>query len=622
MNKNDKIKWYSSFKTKLYMMMVFISIMPLLLFGNYYKKALTNEMEDAINKQQSLIANKVSNSVIELVKNLQYSMKAVALINNNILINGDSKSREEVLYGLFRTFPYLEEIKIISLNGQEITKISKRYTIPKDELNNVSDTSDFRVLNIGDDLIGKPSMDEDNTIVFEMGIPILINQEKFSGAIVAKISLRGVMKEISAINLPQGTYLMLVDEEGSLFGHSDFSQVLRKQEVLGSKGVTELVQLRKPVGYEPISQEFKTIIYNTYTGEEVLGVYGLIPSVNWGVVVEQPIEYSHKNLERIISNTNITILAIILGILAVGTIFISKFIQPISALSLGVNQVDEGNYEYKVPHKSNDELGRVIDAFNNMIVEMKKRKESEKFVIQAEKDAAIGMLAVGVAHEINNPMNNLGFYAADLEDRLENEDINQLMEQGIIKEYLNEISSQIERCTTITRSLLNFSRESERFIGEIDLNEIIEETLNLLIHRIRKQDLILTKEYNDSFKIYGDRSEIQQVLLNIITNSIDAMPLGGELTITLDKDEDNDEFTNIIVKDTGEGIPNENISKIFDVFYTTKPIGKGTGLGLSICQEIIGRLRGSINIESELGKGTEVTIKLQTYSEEKIDGFI
>lgn len=621
MKKNDKVKWYSSFKTKLYMML-FISIIPLLLFGNYYKKALTDEMEDAINKQHSLIANKVSNSVVELVKNLQYSMKAVALINNNILINGDSKSREEVLYGLFRTFPYLEEVKIISVNGQEITKISKRYTVSNDELHSIYDTYGFRVLNIGDDFIGKPSMDDDNNIVFEMGIPILINQEKFSGAIVAKISLRGVMKEISAIDLPQGTYLMLVDEEGSLFGHSDFSQVLRKQEVLGSKGVKELIRIRKPIGYDPISQEFKTIIYNTYTGDKVLGVYGLIPSVNWGVVVEQPIEYSHKNLEKIISNTNIIILGTILSILAIGTLFIGKFIQPISALSLGVNQVDEGNYEYKVPHKSNDELGRVIDAFNNMIVEIKKRKENEKFVIQAEKGAAIGMLAVGVAHEINNPMNNLGFYAVDLEDRLENEDINQLMEQGVITEYLKEISLQIERCTNITQSLLNFSREGEGLIGEIDLNEIIEETLNLLIHRIKKQDLKLIKEYSNDFKIYGERSEIQQVLLNIITNAIDSMLQGGELTITVAKNEKCDKFTNIIVKDTGEGIPKDNVSKIFDVFYTTKPIGKGTGLGLSICQEIIGRLRGSINIESELGKGTEVTIKLQTYSEEKIDGFI
>lgn len=604
------------------MMMLFISIIPLLLFGNYYKKALKNEMEDAINKQHSLIANKVSNSVIELVKNLQYSMKVVALINNNILINGDSKSREEVLYGLFRTFPYLEEIKMISVNGQEITKISKRYTVSNDELNNISDTNDFRVLNIGDDLIGKPNMDADNNIVFELGIPIVINEERFSGAIVAKISLRGVMKEISAINLPEGTYLMLVDEEGALFGHSDFSQVLRKQEVLGSKGVKELIQLKKGVGYEPISQEFKTIIYNTYTGEEVLGVYGLIPSVSWGVVVEQPIEYSHKNLKRIISNTNITILGIILSILALGTFFISRFIQPISALLLGVNQVNFGNYEYEIPHKGEDELGRVINAFNDMTVEIKKRKENEKLIIQAEKGAAIGMLAAGVAHEINNPMNNLGFYAADLEDRLAQEDINQLMEQGVIKEYLNEISAQIERCTSITQSLLNFSRESEMKIQEINLNDIIDETLNLLVHRIRKQDLRLIKDYNDTFKIYGERSEIQQVLLNIITNAIDAMPQGGDLRIALDRNDENEAFTSIVVIDTGEGIPKDNISKIFDVFYTTKPIGKGTGLGLSICQEIIGRLRGSISIKSELNKGTKVTINLPTYSEVKIDGFI
>ncbi len=625
MKTTNKIKWNSSFKVKLYMMMFFISIVPLLVFGSYYKKALKNEVEDAIHKQHSLIANKASNSVVELVKNLQYSMEVVALINNDTLINGDLKSREELLYGLLKTFPYLEEIKTISTQGEETNKISKRYTVGRNELNNIYNTYDFRVLKLGEVFIGKPNMDKknnSNNIVFDLGIPVITRGDKFSGAIIAKINLRGVMKEISANSFPEGAYLMLVDEEGSLFGHSDFSQVLRKQDVLESQGVKELILLKKGIGHEPISQEFKTIIYNTYTGEKVLGVYGLIPSVNWGVVVEQPIKYSHRNLEKIIFNTNITILGIIIIILAIGTIFINKFIQPIKALLLGVNQVNLANYSYRIPYKSNDELGRVIEAFNGMIVEIKKRKENEKLIIQAEKSAAIGLLAAGVAHEINNPMNNLGFYVTDLSDRLDQEEINKLQKEGIIKEYLDEILNQIGRCTSITQSLLNFSRESEMKVGNLNINDTIDETLNLLSHRIKKQGLNVIKDYSETYNIYGERSQIQQVLLNILTNAIDSMPNGGDLTITLNRDESSKDFTNIIIKDSGKGIPKDEIPKIFDVFYTTKPIGKGTGLGLSICQEIIGRLRGSINIKSELNKGSEIIIKLSTYSEVKTNGFI
>lgn len=615
-----KASWYRSIKVKLILIMIVISILPLLFLGIYNMKVTKAEIEEAVHQEYALTTVRISHTVSDLVNTLQTTLETIALINADIFHEGSVKEKEHLLYGLLKSFPHLEELAMISADGKETVKVTKRYAVWEGDLKSIEDSLDLQMLKDGISFIGRPIKDIDNQMIFTIGVPAGGAFGKFSGGIVAKVSLREVMKEISSLEISDGSYVILIDETGALIGHSDYSQVLRKQDVSKSKGVQALLEDKREGEYQKM-QKHQPMIYETYTNERVLGTYGLIPIVDWGVIVEQPLEKAYSTIRSMQKRLVLILFLIISSILGLGGFFILQFMKPLNALAKGVTAVKRGDFHYRIPQQNRDELGLVVEAFNEMIEEIKKKRENEKIVIQAEKRAAIGLLAAGVAHEINNPMNNLGFYAADLLDRLEMEDIEALYQEGTIQYYLNTIKEQIERCADITSSLLNYSRETDKAIELIDMSLVVEDTLKLVQHRIVKQGIQTVFHRGElEPKIWGDKSGLQQVLLNLITNAVDAMPRGGILTIKIEYNPDKEYPFVLRVEDTGCGIPKEKLPYIFDAFYTTKPIGQGTGLGLAISQVIIERMRGSIEVYSDIGRGTQFIVKLPIAAEVMKDG--
>ncbi|MBU5256871.1 sensor histidine kinase [Tissierella praeacuta] len=620
-NREGKIKkhFLVSIKSKLIFMMLGVSIIPLILLALINIKTLKNEVEESIHKEHELTASKISQTVVEMVKTTQESLETMGMTNLG-LFDGDNKyNREDIIYRMLKRYHHLEEISMIAPNGMELVKISKRYAISPKELRNISEEEKFQILKQGNLYIGKPEIDLDNQIVFELGIPVGGNQEYLTGAIIAKMSLRQIMKKINSTKTKEGSYIILIDDAGSLIGHSDYSQVTRRQDVTKSRGVKNLLKIKTEKDKDSKYEKFETMIYESYLGENVLGVYGLIPIVDWGVVVEQPLDSAYANIRLVIAKIGITFVLTILMIALFGSFLIYLFMKPVEELEKGVDSVKSGNFDYKIPRRNNDEIGKVIEAFNDMTEEIKKRRENESLIMIAEKRAAIGTLAAGVAHEINNPMNNLGFYATDLLERLETEDINFLYSNKIIQNYLEIIKEQISRCSAITQNLLKFSRESKVNIKLVNISKIIEDILKLMEHRLKKQNIDIVFKI-DSIEpiILADESQMQQMLLNIITNAVDAMEDKGTLTIDIKEIDDN--LLLLSISDTGYGIKEQDKGRIFDPFYTTKPIGKGTGLGLSISQAIVERMRGSIEIHSKENIGTKVLIKLPISKEVEGNG--
>ena len=620
MKKNKRHTWHNSIKFKLFTMMITISVIPMMILGIYNINLIQREVEASIHREHALAAERISHAVTDLVETLQTSLETVALSNAEILETKDQRSRENFLYRILNNFPHIEEVSMISPKGMELEKVSKRFTVAHQDLGTIRENKAFDNLKEGRYYIGKPEIGMDNQMIFTLGVPVGGNFGDFKGALIAKVSLRQVIQEISAIELAKDSYIMLIDEGGALIGHTDYSQVLRGQEVRESPGVMELS--KNPSGEEnpSINREFQAMDYQSYTGEEVLGVYGSISKVDWGVVVEQPLSTAYAPLRNMLWRLSFALVFIMTLITILGALFILYFIKPVNKLAEGVAMVKEGNLDYRITGGSHDELGVVIEAFNEMITEIKKKRNNENLVIQGEKKAAIGSLAAGVAHEINNPMNNLYFYTTDLLERLEQEDINRLYEDGDINEYLEIIQEQIKRCTDITGNLLNFSRETTLEMERVDLERVVGETLSLTEHQLKKKNIEVTFLCEErEVGILGNQSQVQQVLLNIITNAIDAMESGGVLDIKIEKESSDESFYRLTFRDRGEGIADEVKGRIFDPFYTTKPIGKGTGLGLPISQAIVERMRGSIRINSRRGEGTQVVITLPRIAEEMKD---
>ncbi len=237
--------------------------------------------------------------------------------------------------------------------------------------------------------------------------------------------------------------------------------------------------------------------------------------------------------------------------------------------------------------------------------------EREEAIAQSEhagKMASIGRLAAGVSHEINNPLAIINEKAGLMKDILEVSGNTPDNKEKFLS-LISGISESVNRCRTITHRLLGFSRRMEISQDAIDINDAIQEVIGFLekeiLYREIHLELILQKNLP---KIITDKGQVQQVILNIINNAMDALKENGNINVsTYSKD---DQFVRVVIKDNGSGIPKENLKHIFEPFYSTKEKGKGTGLGLSISYGIMQKLGGAILVESEINTGTTFIVEV------------
>lgn len=238
--------------------------------------------------------------------------------------------------------------------------------------------------------------------------------------------------------------------------------------------------------------------------------------------------------------------------------------------------------------KDSQQIGRLI-----IFDDVTDRAELERRLVQADKLSSIGLLAAGVAHEVNTPLAVISTYAQMLAKQVSGDDQK--------SKLLDKIAKQTFRASEIVNSLLNFSRTSPTDFVEVDLNRVIRETLSLIEHQLNKTQIQLKLNLKEDLPaIKGNAGKLQQVFLNLFLNARDAMPAGGLLAIRTASE---DGTLRVSVADTGTGISPENLSRIFDPFFTTKGARKGTGLGLSVSYGIVREHGGSIEAESELGAG-------------------
>jgi len=236
------------------------------------------------------------------------------------------------------------------------------------------------------------------------------------------------------------------------------------------------------------------------------------------------------------------------------------------------------------------------------------RKRIEQELIHASRLSAVGELASGVAHEINNPLASVAGYAEEMLDLICEKGALSSRDLEDFKDYLSTIIEQTYRCKEITQNLLNFTRQTDFRPVRTNLNGLIEKTLSLLELDTKLEKKKIVKDFGpESYPVETDPSQLQQVFLNILKNALDAVGPDGVITL---RTKYKDGAARIQCQDNGIGIPKENLRRIFNPFFTTKPPGRGTGLGLSICCSIIESLKGTIEVESRVGSGTTLTVTL------------
>jgi len=267
----------------------------------------------------------------------------------------------------------------------------------------------------------------------------------------------------------------------------------------------------------------------------------------------------------------------------------------------------------------------IAHFLTNRIVKRMERMDRDRELlgvqlIRATGLAELGEMAAGFAHEINNPLQIIrseqALMEAILADMREKGELPVTDDAGELADSMAQIKLQVDRCAQITQAILKFGRKGEPVSREVDLRTFIPEVTKMISKKASVQGIVLREEISEETPlIQGDPSHIQQVLLNLFNNGMDAVTQkygssGGELTVGARPGVDG--RVEIWVRDNGCGISHENLNKIFSPFFTTKPVGKGTGLGLSVCYGIVDKMGGSMAVESEMGVGTTFTISLPT----------
>ena len=269
-----------------------------------------------------------------------------------------------------------------------------------------------------------------------------------------------------------------------------------------------------------------------------------------------------------------------------------------------MRRIAAGDFSPVTPVKKfQDEFTDLAVAINRMLKEIQDRGNQ---LLETRKMAAIGTLTAGIAHEINNPLNNISLTVESLID-----DFPELPDPEKI-DMLKDIFSQVERAGATVANLLDFTHRDQSAFTPLSIHDVLVSTLALLNNELQLNHIRLNLDFaQDLPAINGHRQNLQQVFLNLLINAEEAMPDGGELTI---KGILQDDFVRIDIGDTGMGIAEKDLLHIFDPFFTTKAVGRGTGLGLSVSFGIIEKHNGSIKVTSKPGKGSVFSVFLPRWA--------
>ena len=344
------------------------------------------------------------------------------------------------------------------------------------------------------------------------------------------------------------------------------------------------------------------------------------PDTTWLLVIEADRKTVFAPVESMRAS-----IWLLLGLLLVISLLLSvwaawQLARPVHDLAEVITRYADGDQESHYNDVRKDEIGIAGKAFNYLVSSLKKatrdRDKAEQLARQSERLASVGQLAAGIGHEINNPLMNIMSLAALVEESVKGD------EQALSD--LKLLQKEGQRCARIVQGILSFARENKPDFKEFDISELVEETLNLLQHRLESAEITVVTDLKHDLYLTGDANQLQQVLVNIILNAVQASPAGGTIHLKAYQDLD---YIAVEIMDTGAGIQSENLNKVFDPFFTTKSEGEGTGLGLSVSYGIVKHHGGTIHIENNEETGLRVVIMLplnaeaqaQSVSENKLE---
>ncbi|MBI5904548.1 MAG: HAMP domain-containing protein [Deltaproteobacteria bacterium] len=355
-----------------------------------------------------------------------------------------------------------------------------------------------------------------------------------------------------------------------------------------------------------------------------------------GQTVALALSRSRLNERNALRNATIAVAgigaSITVALVCIFLFLVSRVVRPLRELTRAASAIAEGRYGETVPVRGDDEVAVLSGTFNRMSVSMdnamreisdwnrlletrveEKKRELEEVhlrMIEVERLAAMGQVAAGIAHELNNPLSGMMGYSELGIELFRDRDPGSFTPQELarMRGYFDNICGLTRRCRDIILDMLKFARQPTEEFSLQSLNDLVGETLAFLENQLRQGNVTFRTEYSPALPPFqGNALQMQQVFTNLVMNAAQAMPGGGVVFVRTRR---SGERLEAEISDTGSGIPPEVLRRIFDPFFTTKPVGEGTGLGLSVSRSIVMRHGGEISVSSAVGKGSTFTVVL------------
>jgi two-component system NtrC family sensor kinase len=443
------------------------------------------------------------------------------------------------------------------------------------------------------------------------------------GVLKELVDLTYVSELISESKLGETGKLFIVDLQGEFVLHSRLTDLLKQ-------GPSRVPYFEK-TQFKPTYTEVYTEVYEDYTGNEALGSWKWIPSLRCYLVGEQDTKEAFDEIDLLVKKAIIIFIVSTLLIVGISYGVMGRATGPIKRLSEMVTSFANGHFDKTVSTSRKDEIGNLVAGFNVMAEKLKKAytelegkidasnkeleiayqmlKQRQEQLIRSEKMAALGQLSAGIAHEIRTPLTSIKIFIQSLAKEIDLDE-NQKEDFRIVMREIDRMNENITR-------FLNFARPEEPLFQAINVATLVKDAINLLAAKLRNSgihlDISLPEEHPP---VEGDPKQLAQVFLNLLLNAVEAMPQGGTLTIRsavkVNPDSHQD-LLQLVIKDTGHGVPEKDRPYVFDPFFTRKE--GGTGLGLSIVYSIVQKHNGRIEVESELGKGSSFILSLPIQKE-------
>lgn len=583
-----RIKIKHQFITKLLISHILLASIPLIITGAVLIHTVQKAIVQTVKERNMELARNLARITHTRIENAAKTLEFNAF---NILNTLKTRFAQDLFVNeMVSNFPIFSAIRILDDSGRIVIS-----TLAAEDSTRYQGASWVQRVDRGQSYQSDVYLTESQLPVMDLAERIRMFDEK-DRILLAQVNLKEMWDLVDSSVVGNYGQALVFDKSGRYIAHSDPRKVYLRERFLEEEIIADVKNGKQ-----------SHRIYVNRDGIKMIAAYVALPKMGWGVVIQQPLREAFAVADKMIVQILWFVGVSIVASSIIAYIYTRWIVTPVNQLVSGIDKFSAGDLRYRIPSLGSDEVSMLAERFNEMAEKLTLVQEKLK---RTERLETLSKLASVLSHEIRNPLNAMVVNMQVMERELNR------AQPGLekLRHYLGIVASEIQRVDDLVSNFLMVARPPKLDRQPVKIDQLIDDVLISLQAEALQAGIRINRQYHSTdVEISIDEKKIRQVLLNILINAIQAMPGGGNITIELESwqaVESDDQLEWIVIRccDTGKGIPKEQLTQIFDFYYSTK--ATGTGLGLSVAQQIVEEHGGRIEVQSKVGRGSVFSVFL------------